>query len=96
MSTRSGADASRASATAGWRFAAAVPEVHVTATGAPVARAMPSATKPAERSSITDTHSIPGCSASTSASGALREPGEVTAWRTPQRASSSTNAWTGA
>ena len=59
MSTSSGTRASRASTTAGRRFAAAVPEVQVTATGAPVARAMPSATKPAERSSITDTHSIP-------------------------------------
>ena len=37
-----------------------------------------------------------GSPASASASGALREPGEVTAWRIPQRASSSTNAWIGA
>ena len=58
MSTSSGTDASRASATAGCRLAAAVPDVQVTATGARVALAIPSATKPAERSSITDTHSI--------------------------------------
>ena len=60
MSTISGTRASRASITAGWRFAAAVPEVQVTATGRPVAFAMPSAKKPAERSSRTDTASSSG------------------------------------
>ncbi len=96
MSTISGTRASKASTTAGWRLAAAVPDVHVTATGRPVALAMPSAKKPAERSSITDTASRPGCAASVSASGALRDPGQVTAWRIPQRTSSSTRAWSGA
>ena len=94
--TTSGTRDSWASTTAGSRFAAAVPDVQVTATGRPEAFAMPSATKPAERSSITDRVSINGAPASDSASGALREPGEVTAWRIPQRASSSTNACTGA
>ncbi len=92
MSTSSGTRASHASTTAGWRLAAAVPEVQVTATGRPVALAMPRATKPAERSSMTDTASIPSAAARVSASGALREPGEVTAWRRPQRRSSSTRA----
>ncbi len=73
-----------------------MPEVHVTATGRPLALAMPSAMNPAARSSITDTQSRPSWAASVSASGALREPGEVTAWRMPQRTSSSTRACTGA
>ena len=96
MSTISGTRASCASITAGCRFAAAVPEVQATATGRPVAFAMPSAKKPAERSSRTETASSSSCAASVSANGALREPGDVTAWRIPQRTSSSTNAWTGA
>jgi antitoxin (DNA-binding transcriptional repressor) of toxin-antitoxin stability system len=65
--------------TAGCRLAAAVPEVQVTATGRPVALAIPSAKKPAQRSSSTETTSISGRAASVSASGALREPGQVTA-----------------
>ena len=73
-----------------------MPDVQVTATGRPLALAIPSATKPAERSSITDTASSSGRPASVSASGALREPGQVTAWRKPQRTSSSTKAWSGA
>ena len=77
-------------------MAAAVPEVHVTATGRPLALAIPSAMNPAARSSITDTQSSSPRAASVSASGALREPGEVTAWRIPQRTSSSTSAWSGA
>jgi hypothetical protein len=79
VSTISGTRASRASITAGCRLAAAVPEVQVTATGRPVAFAMPSAKKPAQRSSSTDTASSSGRPASVSASGALREPGQVTA-----------------
>ena len=73
-----------------------MPDVQVTATGRPLAFAIPSATKPAERSSITDTASIPACDVLVSASGAFLDPGEVTAWRVPQRASSSTKAWIGA
>ena len=38
--------------TAGARFAAAVPDVHVIATGRPLAFAAPSAKKPAQRSSM--------------------------------------------
>ena len=73
-----------------------MPEVQVTATGRPLALAMPRATKPAERSSSTETASTPSWAASVSASGALRDPGEVTACRIPQRYSSSTKAWSGA
>ena len=94
MSTISGTRDSRASITAGSRLAAAVPEVQVTATGRPVALAMPRATNPAERSSITEVASV--SSARVSASGALRDPGEVTEWRSPQRTSSSTKARSGA
>src|SRR5437016_5878648 len=78
--TTSGTRASRASTTAGIRFAAAVPEVHVTVTGLPVVLAMPSATKPAERSSRTECDWIRGSAASVKASGAFREaarPGTV-------------------
>ena len=96
LSTISGTRASHASTTAGCRLAAAVPEVQVIATGRPLALAIPSATKPAERSSITDTASRPSWPASVSASGALREPGQVTACVSPQRTSSSTKAWSGA
>src|SRR3954452_16021525 len=85
----SGTLASRASTTAGARFTAAVPEVQVIATGRRVALAIPGGTNPAERSSITDTQSSPGCPASVRISGALREPGGVTACRRPQR----TGAW---
>ena len=46
--------------TAGWRLAAAVPDVQVTATGRPLALAIPSAKKPAERSSSTETAARPG------------------------------------
>ncbi len=90
----SGTRASDASTTAGSRFAAAVPDVQVTATGRPVALAMPSAKNPALRSSITEVASV--SSARVSARGALREPGEVTEWRSPQRTSSSTKARSGA
>jgi hypothetical protein len=53
---------------------------------------MPSAMNPAARSSMTGVVSIRWSPASTSAIGALREPGEATARRIPQRASSSTSA----
>ena len=96
MRTISGTRACAASCTAGARLAAAVPEVQVTATGRPLALAMPSAMKPAARSSITETQSSPSWAARVSASGAFRDPGDVTAWRIPQRTSSSTRACTGA
>ena len=85
-----------ASATAGIRLAAAVPEVQVIATGRPVDFAMPRATKPADRSSITECERIRSSAASVRAIGALRDPGQVTACSIPQRASSSTSAWIGA
>jgi hypothetical protein len=96
VSTIRGTRASHASTTAGIRFAAALPDVHVTATGRPLAFAKPSATNPAARSSMTECARIPSCAASVSTSGAFRDPGEVTASVIPQRASSSTNACTGA
>src|SRR4051794_143912 len=58
----------------------------------PVAFASPSAKKPALRSSTCEVAAIRSSFASESTSGVEREPGEVTAWRSPQRASSSTNA----
>ena len=96
VSTISGTRACQASITAGWRLAAAVPEVQVTTTGRPLAFAMPRAKKPAQRSSSTDTARSSGRPASVRVNGALRDPGDVTAWRSPQRTSSSTNACTGA
>ena len=96
MSTISGTRACHASCTAGARLAAAVPDVHVTATGRPLALAMPSAMNPAARSSITDTAVSRSSPARASITGALREPGHVTACVMPQRTSSSTMAWTGA
>jgi hypothetical protein len=77
-------------------LAAAVPDVQVTATGRRLALAIPSAMNPAARSSITETASTPSAPASVSEIGALRDPGQVTAWRMPQRTSSSTSASTGA
>ena len=63
-----------------------------TAAGTPVASAVPSAKKPALRSSSTTVTSIEGSRHRATASGVEREPGETTARRTPQRASSSTIA----
>ena len=65
-----------------------MPEVQSTATGPPLAWAAPSAKKPAERSSTITVTSIAGSRKSASASGVEREPGQTTARRTPQRASS--------
>ena len=78
--------------TAGWKFAAAVPDVHTTATGPPLALASPRAVNDAERSSIrTCSRTRPARSSSSDAiaSGADREPGATTTSRSPQRASSS-------
>ena len=58
----------------------------------PLACAAPRAKKAAERSSTITVTSISGWRQSASASGVEREPGETTAWRSPQRASSSTKA----
>ena len=92
--TSSGTADSSASITAGWKLAAAVPDVHSTATGRLLALARPSAVNDAERSSIlTCSRSRPCRSASKKAiaSGVLRDPGASTASRSPHRISSSAN-----
>ena len=52
VSTSNGTPDSSASITAGWKFAAAVPEVQTTATGRPLALARPRARNAADRSSM--------------------------------------------
>src|SRR3954451_8222551 len=88
-STTSGPPASSASTTAGWRLAAAEPDVQSTAAGLPIARAVPRAKNPALRSSRITVTSMPGCRQRAMARGVEREPGETTARSTPERASSS-------
>ena len=61
VSTISGTADSPASITAGWKLAAAVPEVHSTATGRRLALARPSAVNEAERSSIRTCSRIRSC-----------------------------------
>jgi hypothetical protein len=89
VSTSNGTAASPASTTGACRLAAAVPEVQTTATGRPLALASPRAQNPAERSSIRTCTRTRGCSQKASASGALRDPGAITASASPHRASSS-------
>src|SRR3954467_5890017 len=89
VSTISGTPASSASTTAGWRLAAAEPDVQSTAAGLPVARAVPRAKNPALRSSRITGTPTPGPRQRATASGVEREPGETTARSTPDRASSS-------
>src|SRR3954454_15193611 len=89
VSTISGTPASSASTTAGWRLAAAEPDVQSTAAGLPVARAVPRAKNPALRSSRITVTSMPGSCQRATARGVEREPGETTARSTPERASSS-------
>ena len=69
-----------------------MPEVQRIATGVRVACAAPSEKKAAERSSTITVTSISGSRQSATASGVEREPGEITARRRPQRASSSAKA----
>src|SRR5947207_3454240 len=90
--TISGTPDSSASQTAGWRFAAAVPDVVSTAAGVPLAWAAPSAKNAAERSSRMTRVRTSEARQSASASGLDREPGQIVASRRPQRESSSTNA----
>src|SRR3954453_7681535 len=92
VSTSSGTPASWASTTAGRKFAAAVPEVHVIPAGVPVAFATPRAKNAAERSSTCECTARRPSRTSASTSGVEREPGEVQAWRMPLRTSSSVNA----
>jgi hypothetical protein len=73
-------------------LAAAVPEVQASATGRPLAFASPSAKKLPQRSSMCELDRIPGSRASDSTSGVEREPGDVQACSSPQRASSSAKA----
>ena len=69
------------------------PEVTTTAAGWPDSSARPRAKKPATRSSSTTQLRSPGpASATASASGALRDPGQSTTSRTPPRSSSCTIA----
>jgi pimeloyl-ACP methyl ester carboxylesterase len=92
VSTSSGTPACVASWTAGAKFAAAVPLVHATAAGRPVAFATPRAKKPALRSSTCDQVGIRSSAARARTIGVEREPGDVQAPAIPQRASSSTKA----
>ena len=92
VSAISGTRDSEASTTAGSRFAAAVPEVVTTATGSPSWRARPSAKNPAARSSRCSQVRTSGSRASASVSGVEREPGVITAWRTPLWRSCAVNA----
>ena len=64
----------------------------MTAVGLLVAFAAPSAKKPAQRSSMCDQQRIRGSRTSESTIGVQREPGDVHACSSPQRASSSQNA----
>ncbi len=92
VSKISGTRAWCASITAGARFAAAVPDVQVTATGRLEAFAAPTAKNPAQRSSICDQQWTRGSRTSESTTGVDREPGDVHACPSPHRASSSQNA----
>src|SRR4051795_1141938 len=92
VSTSSGTPASSASTTAGRKLPAAVPDVEVITAGSPVALAMPSAKNAAQRSSTCECTVRRPSRTSASTSGGEREPGDVHAWRTPLRTSSSTSA----
>src|ERR1700722_13010296 len=92
VSTSSGTADSSASITAGWKFAAAVPDVHTTATGRRDALARPSAVNAADRSSIrTCSRTRPARSSAQNAMarGVDLDPGATTTSRSPHRASSS-------
>src|SRR5580693_8213709 len=95
VSTSSGTADSSASMTAGWKFAAAVPDVHSTATGRRDALARPSAVNAADRSSIrTCSRTRPARSSAQNAMarGVDLDPGAMTTSRSPQRANSSASA----
>ena len=89
VSSSKGTESIAASTTAGSRLATAVPEVVMTAAGRPVARAWPSAKKPAPRSSKCTCAFSAARRATASASGAEREPGAMQKQSTPFRSSSS-------
>ena len=77
--TTRGTRARSASTTAAWSSAAAVPLVTTTTAGDPVASPMPSAVKPAERSSSRRCRARPCSAATARARGVDREPGHTTA-----------------
>ncbi|MNG85388.1 hypothetical protein D3C79_441460 [compost metagenome] len=81
----SGTPVSCASATAGQRFATAVPEVMITATGRLLPLASPSAMNPRPRSSKWRWRRKPGWAAAAMVSGAEREPEASARSRTPRR-----------
>ena len=83
MSTNMGTPDRSASTTAAWKCVAAVPLVHSSAAGCPVARPMPSAMNAALRSSCTTCTVRSSRAASARAIGVLREPGATTACRMP-------------
>ena len=89
VQTTSGTSAWCASTTAAWSSAAAVPLVHTTSAGRPVARPTPSAANEHDRSSWNTCSASSGRSASARASGVEREPGASMTWRTPARTASS-------
>jgi predicted DsbA family dithiol-disulfide isomerase len=70
---------------------AAVPEVHSTIEGMPLAVLEPNAMNEAVRSSWATSMRSSGRAAIANAIGVLREPGAMTAWRTPSRIHWSTN-----
>jgi 2-succinyl-6-hydroxy-2,4-cyclohexadiene-1-carboxylate synthase len=76
--------------TAAWKWAAAVPLVHSSTAGRPVATPRPRATNDADRSSWWTWRRIAGSAANANAKGVDREPGATTASVTPARTHSST------
>ncbi len=70
---------------------AAVPDVHSTSDGSPVAMPEPRAAKAAERSSRNTETFTAGLATSATASGVEREPGAIIAERNPMRTHSSTS-----
>ena len=87
VSTRRGILPRSASMTAGWKLAAAVPEVQRTAAGLPDALAIPRAQNAADRSSMRTWIPTPGWPAKARAIGVDREPGAMQAWARPLRTS---------
>src|SRR5712664_3148057 len=77
--------------TAGWKLAAADPEVHRRAAGVPEALAIPRAQNAADLSSMRTWILTPGWPANAMAIGVDREPGAMQAWARPLRTSSSTS-----
>ena len=72
-----------ASTMAAWKWVAAVPLVHSTTAGTPVANPTPNAANAATRSSWMIWTAIASSAASARAIGVLREPGAIIAWRSP-------------